>query len=639
MQKPDRDLEVSSPHANPNNIFFAWSKLISGFCFLLLYAVVLAYLGVFNLLFVSIGFLLILFFGGTAYSFVSIVKNFFFRDFDFLRFLIFAGGISWLLLLIVFSPFPAFSGRDEGSYSNAAVYLANFHYINFHLPLIDYLKTEGLAHQSLNFPGFVITNGGDLTSQFSPAYFVWLGIFFLMTQTVSSFFIANGILILGGAAAFYLLLRIHIPRWMSASGFLLILFNFLFLWFPRFTLSENLAFFLFINLLLFLILLRKTSHHFYLYPVLALVILFPLTRPEGWWILLVTSAILVSWYFKGIIGFSRKYIVRMLVFFSAGLIFTGYLVSRQLPVYRRLLRDWVEWPSTSSHYTNLLKKGFDLGDAKEIIFSFSPSWQRFSYFIEIEWVYGVLIFGIIFILTLAIFLFDRRKKIFSEQAGVLIKITAILSLPFFSAFISPQISADHPWLLRRFFFVVLPCSLLVSLVLLFTIAKKFSRQLFLTSIFLGILFLPSLPTGAYFLTVKTDVGREKALTKLGNRFQENDFVFLNRESSGDGWRMWSAPLSSLYAVNAAYVYSPENIIDMRGVISDRFFSGKRSYVILSGSAFDYEHELKKYFNLILDEQFSFFNKELAVQAGTEKTELPVLKNHEYSVKIYLLSPK
>ena len=626
--------------SNSEEIFTSWSKLVTGVCFYLIYATILAYTGLFNMGFLLGGLLIIIFLSGSFNSIVLLFRAFFLENFDFLRFLLTIVWIVWFLLLIVYSSFPAFSGRDEGSYANAALYLERFHDVEFHLPLLDHLKSEGLAHQSLNFPGFVIKNN-NLTSQFSPAYSVLLGISYTFTKIVAIFTLVNGFLILGGSVAFYLIIRQFAPRWFAASGLIALIFSFVFLWFPRFTFSENLAFFLFFNLIYFLFLLRKTSNLSFIYPVTGLVILFPLVRPEGWWLFFATIFLLSFWYLKGLIEVSKDYLVKFILVLAGGLIFSAYVIYDQLPVYKRLVRDWIEWPSTAGNYANVMGGKISFADFYGIITALFPSPERFMYFLKVEWNYGVLVFGIVAAAALSILLLDKDRKIFSNKIRSLLGIVAFLSFPFFSAFISPQISTDHPWMLRRFFFVVLPCGILAFLMLVLAYAKRFPQRypLPLISLLLAFMLLPSISASTYFLTVKTDTGREEALYSLAKYFSQDDFIFFSREASGDGWRMWSESLSSLYGKNAAYVYSPENIVSLRQVILDRFSQGHKSFVVLPERAFDFEHELGKTFNLIPEKEASFNNLQLVIKKGSFESGFPPLENREQTVKIYLLTPR
>jgi|GEM_PF-1709535 len=629
-----------SGFSSPEEVSVGWSKLITGACLYLLFAILLAYAGLFNTAFLLAGLALIIYFSGAFHSTVRLFRNFFLADFDFLRFLMVIVWVGWFLLLLVYSPFPAFSGRDEGSYANAAIYLAHFHSTQFQLPLENLFKEEGLSHQLLNFPGFVATPGG-LTSQFSPAYFVLLGVFASLIKTVAVFPLINGLLILGGVIAFYLLLRLFAPRWFAFTGVVALLFNFAFLWFPRFTFSENLAFLLFLNLLYFLYLFYRTNNFRFVYPIIALLILFPLTRPEGWWLLAAGLAALGYWLLKGRVRLGQTYLLRSGLAMLLGMFISVFIAFQQFPVYKRLLRDWIKWPATQTSYANLLDGHFARGDIGRILAAPFPTLERSIYYLKVEWDYGILFFGLVALVTLTIFLFDRKRKMFDRELRVLVGLTAWLSFPFFGAFVSPQVSADHPWMLRRFFAVVLPCGILAALILIKTWMRKKPRRLpsFFAVLLLAILLLPSLPASAYFLTVKTDGGREAVLNQLGTYFDDESYIFLNRESSGDGWHMWAGPLSSVYGKNAIYVYSPENLANFRQQIKERFSQGKKNYVILQENTFDFEHELGKHFNLALDREIDFSNLELGIDSGSLDPSFPPVLDRPYKIKIYFLIPK
>jgi hypothetical protein len=624
----------------PGEMLVGWGKLINCFCLGLLYAILLAYAGFFNPLFLFVGFLVIAFLGGFFDSITHLFINFFLRDFDFLRFLMVIAWIIWFVLLLIYSPFPAFSGRDEGSYANAAIYLARYHSLDFQLPLEGFFKEEGLSHQLLNYPGFVSTSNG-MTSQFSPGYFVLLGIFYLFAKTTAIFSLINGLLILGGGVAFYFLIRLFAPRWFALAGTFALMFNFLFLWFPRFTLSENLAFMLFINLVFFLSYYKKVGNWISAYPIIALLILFPLTRPEGWWLLIASLVIMGFWYFKGQIGFGRRSFLKYGLAMFLGLIFSVYIAIQQFPVYKRLLRDWIKWPSTEASYAKLLQGKITFADFRHILGALFPSGDRMLYFLQVEWRYGILFFGLVALAGLILFFWDKQRKIFSPDIRGIIGVTAFLSFPFFGAFLSPQVSADHPWMLRRFFFVVLPCGILAAIILTKAWMGKKSRRLSPTfaPLLLAILVIPSLSASAYFLSVKTDSGREAVLNQLGSYFEDDSYVFLNREASGDGWHMWAGPLSSIYGKNAVYVYSPDNLVNSRQLIQQRFSEGKKNYIILQENTFNFEHELGKHFNLALDREIDFTNLQLAIENGSNDPDFPPLINQSCKTKIYFLIPK
>jgi len=158
-------------------------------------------------------------------------------------------------------------------------------------------------------------------------------------------------------------------------------------------------------------------------------------------------------------------------------------------------------------------------------------------------------------------------------------------------------------------------------------------------VLLSMMFLPSFGASSYFLTVKSNEGREKIFEELGNYFKKDDFVFIHRQASGDGWQMWAGPLLSVYGINAAYVFLPENITDNKKIITERWYQGKKSYVILPEGSFDYEHQLKKMFSLTLERELSFSNDALEVTSVDSGATFPRLLRNEHKSFVYLLGPK
>ncbi len=641
-----------------------WPKILNYFCSFLLYAIIIAYLGLFDKLFLVAG---LLFFGFLS-GFFRFVKQFIrsdslFSQLNLINAFLLLVSLFWLGSLLSFSPFPALSGRDEGSYANAAIYLAKEGNLFFKLPAFDLLKNEGPAHQALNFPGFVVENG-FLTSQFSPAYSVWLAVFFNFFGSVSSFAWANAFLILGGATSFYFFLRIWFPTWVSAGGFVALLSHFIFFWFPRFTLSENLTFFLFTNLILFLALIgKKRSSKIYFWVVIEIAILFPLVRPEGWWVLffLLTYGFLRKMRqnnrlslterikkirensFSAPSVLKRKSFWQILFWLGASIFILIYTFKLQLPVYLRLFKDWINWSENKSFYQGI-KSNVSLDSLtglKKAGLSFLPSLSHLEYFWKIEWIYGVLIFGIFaFILF---FLSFFGSSLLKKRERSFIIFLFLVSLPFWLAFFSPQISPDHPWFLRRFFSVILPSSLFLTILLAVRLGQKMikrkeSYSLFL-SIFLGLIIVPSLFANAYFFNLKLEDGRSQALEQIGNYFQKDDLIFLSRESSGNGWKMFSEPLSSIYGLESAYVYSPENILNNREIINQYLRMGRRVFIVLGDNSFKFEHDLGRDFNLILDKKIFFQEQDLDLSENEKLISFPLIQKKEHTVKIYLLSPK
>ena len=137
-----------------------------------------------------------------------------------------------------------FTGRDQGSISTAAIALAEYHSFSFSTPVAQTffaIHEPGIAQ---NFPGFFYTRNGELLTQFPLAYTAWLASFFSLFH-LNGFALANGILSALSLIAFHFLLRQFLSRPLSFIGSLLFATSFLPVWFGKFTLTENLALFLF----------------------------------------------------------------------------------------------------------------------------------------------------------------------------------------------------------------------------------------------------------------------------------------------------------------------------------------------------------------------------------------------------------
>jgi len=632
-------------------MYFAWSRILAGLTLFLIYAVLIARIGVFNWLSVAVGFLIIFIALGTFSAISKLFKKFF-TAFDFLKLFLFSIWILWMILLLVFFSNTGFEGRDEGSYSNMAMYLVENGNLVFEHEMLPYLKNEGPAHQALNYPGFLIAED-KLTTQFSPAYSVYLAVFYLFLGSTIGWWLANSLLILAGIVSFYLLLRLFLPRWVVIGSTSLLLFNFNFLWFPRFTLSENLAFPLFTSLLLLISLIYFTSEkldkkniekfihkHRFIVPALLLIcILFPLTRPEGWWILIAVLGLLAFRLRKVILSGGYWVLGKIILFFTLGSSFLTYILWYQFPVYKRLIKDFIEWSENKEQY---LTDSLNVWEKTEsLLLTLVPKVDKLTYFWKVELIYGVLFFGVTAILFFWMVLIVRIRKsvVFPRQMIVFGRIVFFLSIPFFIAFVSPQISSDHPWMLRRFMFAVIPIGVMGAVVILTYFASKIKKHSFvIVALGLALMFIPSISASSYFLTIRTNDERAEVLDKIGSGFTEDDWIFMHRLSSGDGWHMFSAPLSSKYGISSAYVFSPQNVINAKDEIYSRWANGKRTYIILPNKAYDFEHTLKSQFTLLLEKEIDFTNYELEVEKDRKNVNYPLLKKHIYSSKIYLLKP-
>lgn len=621
-----------------------WSRLVTFLTSGILLSILIGYGGIF---YWPVELVLFIFLGwatGLHLYLFQFFQNFSFFQPTFFRVLIAAIFCFWFTLLAIHAPFPAFSGRDEGSYANAAVYLAKQGSFFTQPELLRYFQDEGSAHKALNYPGFVV-KGGQLFTQFSPAYSTSLAIFFVFCGTVFSFIWANGLLILGGTVAFYITLKFFLPKWSAVLAVILLLFNFTAIWFPRFTLSENLAFFINLNVLLFAFLALSTGRKKYIIALILLAILAPLVRPEGFWILLCGLLFAFFAFRSKLFEGSKAFFVKIGLSLAVGIGAISYSVFLQWPVYLQLIKDFIKWPINKSNILRMGEAGGDFGweDLISILTNILPDFEKISYFFLMEIKYGILVFALILVFAIVHFVFKKRSDFYDDQMRTIFWPILIMALPYLAVLFSPQISQDHPWFLRRFFSLILPFGILMAAIFIYkAVNEEFKKRNYSAYLLVStLLILYSLPASAYFLTVKIDEGREEALYRTAEFFekQKNPIVFLQRESSGDGWKMFSLPLNSLYGLEAVYVYKPEQISPLKKIIAERFAKGEKSFVVLPNGAYSFEHSLKKNFDLILEKQIDYENLALKIGQKKRETEFPLLEKTKNSVKIYSLNLK
>ena len=80
------------------------------------------------------------------------------------------------ILLSIYTTPTIFGGRDEGSFANAAILLAQNHSLSDSSTVVqEFFEVYGPG-KALNFPGFFYSTSGALKSQFLPGYTSWIGI-------------------------------------------------------------------------------------------------------------------------------------------------------------------------------------------------------------------------------------------------------------------------------------------------------------------------------------------------------------------------------------------------------------------------------------------------------------------------------
>jgi len=191
-------------------------------------------------------------------------------------------------------------------------------------------------------------------------------------------------------------------------------------------------------------------------------------------------------------------------------------------------------------YTTMGRAALDMGDAivahKEITF------ERLRYFRDVFLLYGMAGFVLCGGAGMAYVLFSKQWR----AASPLFVIAPTLHYLF-----NPQVSSDHPWMLRRYAFSVFPVLILYTTFLLSEwyprlTLKKRSMVLALALLLIG----GNMPAFMRYATFKEFAGLRQQVMQLGERFDEHDLVMMDCGVSADCWTSADGPLRFLAGKNA-----------------------------------------------------------------------------------------
>jgi hypothetical protein len=358
--------------------------------------------------------------------------------------LILLGVILSATLTVVLSSEPTlYSGRDQGSIAEAAYRLAAETRLPFSSPASDAffaIYGEGTA---LNFPGFAYTRDGALITQFPLAYTAWLGSFIALFG-LEGYAIGNAVLLFLSFFFLFQLIRLFAAPYYAWAGLLLAIFSFLPNWFAKSTLSENLALFLFVFLTYSVILYLRLGSRLSYVSILLSGSLLAFTRIEGFAFFGLALLILLC-HERGR-ALWRAHPWQTLIL--PGLLF-GFLFLRDfflnVPYYKMIGKALLKFLGRFDESARVL------GDTSSIHIG------------SVFFLYGFLAIALFGLFGFLLFVKYKRYELL---------IPALLALPTFIYLFLPNITPDHPWMLRRYLFSLFP-TLIVSTTL--ALALLFAR--------------------------------------------------------------------------------------------------------------------------------------------------------------------
>jgi len=560
---------------------------------------ILAFLGLFYWQFLFFYFI----FWGIAFGYFLKKKSFrlfWNKEFSFIL------ALSFVVVLIFsfFSTPSIFTGRDQGSFSNAAIALSQNHSVKFSFPAQkEFFQIYGPG-KALNFPGFDYTKNGELVSHFLFGYIVWLAIFYS--------FLGLGGLIFANALAFFLFLlsfyaiaRNYLSFSSALTAFFLIISSFVFSWFFRYTLSENLALFLvWFGIFQFLLLRKKNlSSTLAKWGVfLSFGFLF-FTRIESIAFIFVLAVIFYVQRKKD--NFKNIFILKSIL---SPLLLLGGIFWLSFPVHLHFYASFAKGFLKSVGFLggNLGEKILE-GNSVLNVFRLAETYSFLSFLF--------LGFG-------GFFYFLKKK-----QLNVLIPY--FILLPSFFYLINPAISSDHPWMLRRFVFSIIPVSILLSVIFLDVFFQKKKWIFFVLS---GTLLVFNLTVTWSSFRFQENKNLMFQIEKISQKFSPQDLILVDRLATGDGWSMMAGPLNTLLGKQAVYFFNPDDLEK----INQKKFS--RIFLIIPDENLKNYQEKNWAKKMIPIENYALENNHLTSESKNN-FEFPVWQTKNVRGKIYLLNKK
>ncbi|MEI8103324.1 MAG: hypothetical protein WCG84_00250 [Candidatus Moraniibacteriota bacterium] len=458
--------------------------------------------------------------------------------------LLFAGTLAFLICVL--SPLLAsptvFSGRDQGSYSLAAIQLAHTGKIPFDSHSIQaFFHLNGVG-KALNFPGFAYDAAGSLVPQFPLGTIVWYA-GFVSLFGLAGLYIANVVSATLSILFFFFLLKLFLPFRWSVFGAGLFLISFPLLWFGRFTLSETFALPLFLFLCLQAIQFLARPSRIQCTLALLTALTLAITRIEGWAIfamLLLLFAFTPSvrhWFTE---KFSRPTVTLTVTFITLVILWDIML---NLPFFRSIASTlWHQWnePTTAA-----------LSSSSSFFPSLQALWQTL-------WLYQLVP---VFVMG------DLSVLLLIKKRAWITLVPLLLALPTLIYLFNPHISDDHPWMLRRFVFTLWPVFLFLTLLGIAELHSFFQRhhphrhfsRLFAPFI-LSILTLSFLTVTLYFLPATENPSLLTGTAPLASQFTDRDLILVDRLASGNPYAILAGPLHSIYGIQAVYFFNPSDLL-------------------------------------------------------------------------------
>jgi len=347
------------------------------------------------------------------------------------------------------------------------------------------------------------------------------------------------------------------------------------MWFSKFTLTENIAIpLLWIGILTLLIitgsntksLFRKKSTLLLFFLSLGLLIF---TRIEGLVFFLLAILYLIANKNSG-----RYFRKNFLIIVLPPLVIIGAIfiwnLHTDIYFYKSVLKATLE---------NLSENSSDIAKNNSLLTILN--------LFKIFGLYGILapmLFGLA-----GVFYLVKTKK-YNQL------IPLFIIFPSFFYILSPQITMEHPWMLRRFTFSILPAFIIYSIILINTAYRK--KNILLGIILTLIIVYFNFPSFSQYLTFIPDKNLLKETKKISQNFSDKDLILVDQMSSGNNFEMIDQPLSSIFGKNAVYFF---NVADLDKIDKSQY---EKIYLIIPETREKYYRETSLKNKMLLAKNYS-----------------------------------
>ncbi len=482
-------------------------------------------------------------------------------------------------ILLSFLTVPTiFGGRDEGSYSNSAIMTVDDGHHSYDSKLIENFFNIYGESKALNFPGFQYNSKGHLESQFLPGYPNWIAIFYQLFGLNGLKFV-NLLPLLTLVLSFYLLIVEVFPLIKNPEpkkclagckfkncwgrldqadqfGWLGAVFLMTFmplLVFYKFTLSE-IYFASLIWFSTYLLVRYLKNRRFLKFKIVFIpLILMLFVRIEAFAIIFALLLIMIGKDFNHLRQARYQF---FFVLSSAIFLITVWLEPN----------FFINAIKGISEISGLNANAMPESRESTLLGKMIPDDWKNLYALKIWFNYNLLPFFIMAGTFLLFFLKSifKNMKFGNEKAQIIIPF--LLLSPTLIYIVDANVSLDHPWMLRRWIFTIIPIVFFYSVFFLFYLRQK-NRLLFrlITAfVIIGNIALFTVPSqevkGQWtnFFAFSQNRTLLEQTRELSSLFGKDDLILISQKSSGSGWSLMAEPMRNLFNRQAVYFFNAEN---------------------------------------------------------------------------------